>query len=478
MGETLGYLTAEIRKRCPRAKLIVIYYHSDFISREKPVAFPHWNPQGGISLSQFLHSNLSDLDMLGLSLVSWPGADKVFPDISRHCTEEVGRFIRERSGSLTTTGGFGNRWIKNAFLNFLQLPNLVPLPLHLRESPLIIAASGPSLAESLALLKTYRNRFTLWALPSSVEALLSADIVPDLIIQTDPGFYATHHLRPLLNTSLPLAMPLTSVRGLWKSRGPVFLFSQGSMIENLLMSKTDKVLPRIPATGTVAAAALVLAQSVKPPAIITVGLDLCSRDLHNHIRPHGFEPILHLHDGRFKPYLGTLYRRTMLNSRKVEGGMQSNPLRTYAEWLGPAFSDSAVPIYRLNPSSIKISSFKPLGLKAGMHLLQSLPLPRPSELIYPSDPLPLRRDILASEILKEWKVLLHHQRLSPSDSSEYPLFSSPLAEELITSFALAELLTFLKKSIIPGTPDFCDGFNLLIETTIRSITSLERELAL
>ena len=421
----MGYLTEAIGRRCPDAKLLVIYYDSAFLTVKKPDKIPCWHPRENHSLLRFLHRHLSDLDMPGLSLLSWPGSDRVFPTISRQCSMEVGRFIRERTGSLTTTGGFGRRWIRNAFQNFLSLPGLVPLRLPKNLPPLIIAASGPSLGESLDLLKKYRRKFALWALPSALEALASRDILPDLIIQTDPGYYAFLHLRELGKTSIPLAMPLTSVRGLWRSAGEVHLFSQGSIAERAIIEASGTRLPTIASTGTVAAAAFLLAEGGAPPWVMFTGLDLCSRNILSHTRPHSFEALFIRIQNRLAPHLGFLYRRTMADSKPTIEGRQSPPLRTYREWMEGAFSSFPRPLYRLNPSSIDIKSMHPLDPHAAEELLAGLPGQSSFSLQVPRRKITVDRSLVVSQVFASWKKLLSHQKPPPSKSPGSSLFSSP-----------------------------------------------------
>ena len=478
MGETLGYLTEEIGRRYPDVKLLIIYYHPAFLTAKEPHGAPYWHPLQNRSLPHFLRHHLADLDVLGFSLLSWPGSDRIFPEVSRFCSGEVGRFIRERTGSLTTTGGFGRRWIKNAFQNFLGLPRLLPLRLPRAFPPLVIAASGPSLGESLDLLKSWRRKFTLWALPSALEALTSKDLSPDLIIQTDPGYYASLHLRPLEGASLPLAMPLTSARGLWRSTGPVHLFSQGSLVEKAIADVAGMDIPTVAATGTVAAAALLLAKQGSPPWIIFAGLDLCSRDILTHTRPHSFESLFVRNQDRKTPYLGVLYRSTMAKGKPIPGGRQSLPLQTYADWLERTCRIFPQPIYRLNPSSIDIESMHSLDPHAFKNLLNGLPQQAPFRVQTGQYDSPFDRSQVVSRIFTAWKKLLSRQKPPPPKIPGAPLFSCPQVEELVSSLSMADLLEFLRGDFSAETEGFTAHFNRLLDKTGETLFAMERDLNL
>jgi hypothetical protein len=202
----------------------------------------------------------------------------------------------------------------------------------------------------------YRKNLTLWALPSAALYLHYQGIVPDLIIQTDPGFYTRYHLRPPQEHLTPIAMPLSSSLEYNQFDRPVFLFSQGHFFESFFLNSLGKDYLTLPSTGTVAATAIQLGIFSHPPLFIIGGLDLISHDLHEHVSPNGFFPFLHTASRRTAPSLTQAYDRTVSHGKKISKGWQNEQLRTYAEWFNRFFVDCPRNVYRLNPSVIPLNS--------------------------------------------------------------------------------------------------------------------------
>ena len=125
------------------------------------------------------------------------------------------KFIRLFSGPSIKISHYDNHFNNNVY----EINNI--------SSPVFIAASGPSLKESFPFLKRYSDRIILAALPSSLRALKSESIIPDLVIHTDPGFWAKEHLKYLPDKKIPIIMPLTSAF-VPETDNPIILFNQGT----------------------------------------------------------------------------------------------------------------------------------------------------------------------------------------------------------------------------------------------------------
>jgi len=359
LGDSLGYITREALLMNPGLKIIEISYNPAFSRKLFTLNHLYWEPGQTLKLYQFLSLHLDDLDLIHLSFLIWIPSAKIFPELSEEFSQTINTFLRERKGSLYTTGGFGKRWLKNSLKNYLCLSRVSLLSLS-PGKPVFIAASGYSLNKDISLLKKYRSRYSLWALPSSVQFLIHHGIVPDLIIQTDPGFYTRYHLRIPEAHEVPLAMPLSSSVEHSQLDRPVFLFSQNHFFEPFLLNTLGQNFITLPSTGTVAAAALQLGLLSHPSLLVVGGLDLISCDIHEHVNPNGFFSFLHFNSLRTSSALTQAYNRTVLTGRRIDPGWQNQQLRTYSEWLNRFLGDSTSPLYRLNPSVIPLKGVQPV----------------------------------------------------------------------------------------------------------------------
>ena len=361
LGETLGYLSGAIQEKFPHSRCITVFYDSTLRESASPSGCESWHPGAVNSLSDFLSSILNEFDLQSFALVEWEPSARVYPEIAESSRVAVRRIVSLYNGNIGTTALFGRLWIRNTVRNFLSVGSVATLVDS--PNPLVIAASGPTLADSLDILATNRQRFRLWALPSSIPALRNRGLKPDLLILTDPGFYSTLHLRPLLEEPLPVAMPYTATKDGWRVSSKTVLLNQGSFLENTFIAGIGVPHVKIEPNGTVAGTALLLALG-HPGPLVFAGLDFSERDLLSHVRPHSFDSYLEAQTTRFNPRHTTQFERVHGNSLRSESTTSVGPLNTYSHWFNMHAKVTGRVLHRLNPSSVDIEGMSPLDNKA------------------------------------------------------------------------------------------------------------------
>ncbi len=299
------------------------------------------------------------MDIEGLLVVEWPPSARAFADVSRAANEAVRQLVLEMNGNLVTTLGLGRLWVRNTAANFLALSQVAAGSLCAADRPVVIAASGPSLEQSVAHVKRIRGSVDVWALPSSMGCLASVGVRPDLLILTDPGPYTLHHLR-YVASGVAIAMPLSAARGLWDldagSRPMPRLVVQPGLLEQPLLDRAGITCPLVLPHGTVTATAVELALASTRAPVIVAGLDLCLRDIQPHARPAAFDLLLHAGSSRLHPHYAQTYERARAQgAERPSGGTGPRmplALRTYAGW----FSDLPLAgrAFRLLPSAVGI----------------------------------------------------------------------------------------------------------------------------
>lgn len=341
LGSCIGYLEHRLCSLYPDAKVLSLQFSSSFKGKVVHSLPPSqcWYPDPNYPLEEFLYERLEGAELPGLQIVSWKPAFQAYPGIAQRISEQVLQVVQELGRSLQTTYVFGRRWILNAVKNFL-----FHFPTHrlgTTHHPICIAASGPSLSQNLHSLRKFRDRYLLWALPSSLFALMEFDLFPDLLIMTDAGNYAPALLYPYLRDKnrkkpyLPLAFPLTAAfLPPQSSLQPIF-FHQGTGIERQFLSFFTFPLTYVPSHGTVAGTALEIALRTTTGPIMSVGLDLCVENSYPHARPHPFEELLslqtsHLH-GTETPWIKRIWDQY---PEKITLKYRTSPsLQTYAGWF-------------------------------------------------------------------------------------------------------------------------------------------------
>jgi len=350
VGCALGYLDKLINQKYPDKYIISI--HPDKILIDNCVnsnkTVKRWSPQYTTGLETFLQSVLPETSVNTLKIIEWQPSLKIWPDFSEKTLSVISSVILQYTGNITTTAVFGRKWIKNLLRNYLSTKYIV-IPKKINRA-VFLAASGPALQYAIDDIKEHRNKFYLWALPSSAAALAEADIVPDLVISTDPGYWANEHLR-YFPEKTPVAMPFSSIP-LKNRNTPVLLMYQDIPGEQLLLDKNIWPGIKIQETGTVAAAAVILWSQISTEwPLIICGIDFAWQDLQSHVKPHSFDNYFYSKTSRTNPALSVFWKRAVNGAPekiKTDKGIirTGTALRTYRDWFKRNLNNPGIYYYK------------------------------------------------------------------------------------------------------------------------------------
>lgn len=336
LGSCLGYLESVLASRYPGLKRISVQYDPDFRGKEETSVVDAWYPDSGQSLDAFLLSRLEPEDLDGLSVLEWPPAAQAYPEVASACLSRLRTAVLTMNGSANAMQAFGQARLLNALRSAVYGRRyLSPSPSSWKGS-VVIAASGPSLEDNLASLSAARSSFYLIALSSAGMALARAGIKPDLLVSSDPGYWAALHLQGLPWKDVPLAFPLSAriprrVLATW----PLIAVCGREGFESAFSASIGLPALSLPETGTVAALALELASYLSEDSIAFCGLDLSSRDIVSHARPNAFEPFILSGSCRLDPEYSLTYAREASSEKR--GPLRVSPqLATYAGYFSRA----------------------------------------------------------------------------------------------------------------------------------------------
>ena len=318
-----------------------------------PAGVTAWAPEDG-GLERLIRGHLEDWGPDAVSWQVWPAFERHAPELALEWSRLFRDVYRRVQGSWLTQTRFGPRFWTNAVRNARDWEHGTVFRPGTR--PVVIAASGPSLEESLPALREHRQRFELWALPSSFEVLLRRGLIPDAGVATDGGYYAREHLQRLAGTAVPLLAALTSAPDPVLAERPTLLFSQGMAVERPLLAAVMPGFGEVPSQGTVAVTAIELALAATSGPVCIAGLDLSFRDLRAHAAPHTVDRRLLSAHSRLTPYESQLAENLFSQAPVTAEGTRTAPaLLTYAGWFrsGARFRRT---VYRLAPSALRWSS--------------------------------------------------------------------------------------------------------------------------
>lgn len=425
MGPGLGYLKKSVSKSYPKASLLSIHLDK-WIFEHADKTGNNWVYKDNIDLASKLSFTIPDFLLSETTIIEWHPCLKHFPDRTKFIKKIIHQFFQERKGSIVTTGHFGRKWIRNTYYNFLKQSNFVEF--NSINLPILIAASGPSLKESITIMQNKRDKFLLAALPSSLTALNAACLQPDFIFHTDPGFWANEHLKYIRNTKIPVIMPLTSSFNS-NLKNPVVCINQGSFIENLILGN---FFPHVPSHGTVAGTAYLFLRKITDNPIIFLGLDFRFTDIMEHVSPHSFDILYNIKQNRFDGYLNILYEKQKISTTRA--------LSTYSGWFESKTKISNA--YRYNPTDISTDGLISIDLENISTLLNTTGDKNKSKFLINETNLSFNKRTL-------FDVLRHLILLLDEFKSEIPFMSSDhISNFFIKSNPLSELFQYTAYSDI------------------------------
>jgi hypothetical protein len=471
VGETLGYLAKEMETRSPDCRCIQVFLDPYLFDHAFYRTAAAWQPESAMSLGDFLSRSVGELELLGMVVVEWEPSLRAFGTQAERARRDLKRVIEIHHGSIGTTAHFGRRWLRNCVHNYLELDTVAPFGQG--HGTLVVAAAGPTLEHALPTLRSMRSLYRLWALPSAIEPLMAGGVLPDLVILTDPGYYSLLHLEGLRHRRVPVAMPLTAVRGASRFASELVLLHQGSYVESLFLASTPQPHTRVPPNGTVAGTALQLASSWLGPVVFS-GLDFAPQDIKTHARPNAFEPIIEGGAARTSPTHSRHYARAFRSSLESDSGV--SPLTTYAAWFSQAASTSPVSLYRLNPSEVVILGMT--GLSHDDFALLCLSAPgepperTPEESFSVSMANRRKRNRVASDVIRRLRDDIHE--LTHKETIDQRLFTADGPDSLVYYLAAGELLRFLKTGERRFFAEACNGAIAALNALERDVDGLAR----
>lgn len=367
LGETLGYITRELKREFPDCSVVAVVPEESLTTRPIPGAEVNYIR----STSEFhtlLGKVLREDSFSRCRLVVWPPYRRSFPSEVQEWEDLFLKRFRMIQGSVMTQAHFGPRWLVNTLRN-LQTFVHHNIPSGL-DCPVVVAASGPSLEFSRVSLEQFRNKFFLLALPSSLRALKHWGIKPDAVMVTDGGYWSGVHLRYLAPETRIIQCPSAVFAPEFPN--PRCFFSQDLVYENQIMGRTFP--PEvIPSQGTVAASALVWSLRATNGPVTVLGLDLAVMEGQSHVRPHTFDDWQQTSYHRLRPWeTDETIQSLEAGLKPLAPGFKTSPsLETYAAYFQTYRPEKT--LFRIHAGARSFPGFTPLTPEQWKKSLAVLP---------------------------------------------------------------------------------------------------------
>lgn len=293
IAPALSYCAEYLKKKFHGALLCAIRFSDDFSDTDClwDKVFFYDERQKIQRISDAIFDFLGEEILAATFFVSWQPSSKIFPSKDAKIWSEIKTATEKSRSVLFTRSYFASKWMANV-LKFVMRTNKTAT-VEKGNAPVVVAASGPSLAIALDALKKHREKFFLIAVSSAVAVCQKNGITPDLCMTTDGGYWAERHFdfspcdeNVCVAQSVEGAVPSRMRKS---CRILPLCYSDG--MASVLASECGFEMMKAERNGTVSGTALMFALQITDRKIFICGLDLCPSPASQHAMPNALDNI-------------------------------------------------------------------------------------------------------------------------------------------------------------------------------------------
>jgi hypothetical protein len=249
--------------------------------------------------------------------------------------------IRELIGMVaddyTVQAQFGRKWYVNTLANLPSVQNSTVTVTPVQRA--FVTGAGPSLESQIPELRSIRDSGFLIASDTSLPALLSYGITPDLVISIDCQLVGYHHFLQGMPDQVPLLLDLASPPVLTRLGQRTAYFASSHPL-SLYLSSHWRPLPYIDTSGgNVSHAAVSLAKFLGAQQIYLLGIDFSYPEGKAYCRNTYMYPLFRSQETRINPlqnlFLSFILKNETIMKDRIQGSLRytTRPLIGYKERL-------------------------------------------------------------------------------------------------------------------------------------------------
>lgn len=302
----LAYSFSSLKKRFPKAKFVSIRFFKEFTEQKYLKDFSGtFFFDENINLSEELFNFLTEEEICSSLVLEWNPSKLIFPEENAKVWIEIKKAILKARDVLGTRSYFSKRWFKNSVTFFNSVKNTCTV--KKMNAPVIVAASGTSLKSSIDFLKKYRQNYFLIAVSSAFLPLLSNEIIPDIVMSTDGGYWAKKHLdfsfknKDFSKIKFAFSSESNVPKKLLENENIIPLCYDDDEIQKEFFASLGMDFMYGRRNGTVSGTAVEFAVAISSGNVYCVGLDQAPAKGFQHTQPNALETGAEISDFRMKP---------------------------------------------------------------------------------------------------------------------------------------------------------------------------------
>ena len=237
----------------------------------------------------------------------------------------------------TVQAQFGKKWYVNTLANLPAIQSSTVTVKPVQRA--FVTGAGPSLESQIPELRSIRESGFLIASDTSLPALLSYGIIPDLVISIDCQLVGYHHFLQGMPDQVPLLLDLASPPILTRLGQRNAYFASSHPL-SLYLSSHWRRLPHIDTSGgNVSHAAVSLAKFLGAKQIYLLGIDFSYPEGKAYCRNTYMYPLFRSQETRLNPlqnlFLSFILKNETIMKDRIQGSLRytTRPLIGYKERL-------------------------------------------------------------------------------------------------------------------------------------------------
>ena len=170
-----------------------------------------------------------------LQIYSNLGYKKLLPEFEASFLKVVKTTIGIHTQNTFTESNFIPLWTKNFLYNMTNLDNLPlinPTRKKLKNNIAVIACAGPTLLYDLEIIKTYRDKITIFTVDTALKTLLRYGINPDFIVTLDAQYYTMYDYDKKISDETAVLMDAISTPEIVRIHKNIFFTVTGNIFLN------------------------------------------------------------------------------------------------------------------------------------------------------------------------------------------------------------------------------------------------------
>ena len=334
LGCGLPFCVKFLKEKFNTSKILIIQYDSKILEEsqkeykklynESVLQISTTNYNSLEKLSEFFFETFSEEISNQILVLSWKPSEKIFAKEFNLVINSIQLYLEKSKEIIATRRFFSKKWISNILRFFNFAKNFYKIEKGNKD--ILIVASGPTLKNSISKIIENRKNFFIICLSSATKVLIHNEIIPDVILTTDGGYWAKKHLQFLENINLNIPIICSAESSLSFNllrKAPIIPLKYPDFTNEYFFNQSNLFSIKSNRNGTVAGNALDIAKQITTSNIYFVGLDLFTTSSYQHTQPNILEINDSLKDNKIEN------KESRITNRNVN----SSSLKTYRNWF-------------------------------------------------------------------------------------------------------------------------------------------------